>query len=51
MSCQKDIAEKIVSQDSDYLFAIKGNQGRLQKAFEEKFPLKKLNNKNMIVIQ
>ncbi len=28
----------------DYLFAVKGNQGRLNKAFEEKFPLKELNN-------
>ncbi|EBU3698943.1 ISAs1 family transposase, partial [Salmonella enterica] len=44
MGCQKDIAEKIVSLDGDYLFAVKGNQGRLQKAFEEKFPLKELNN-------
>ncbi|EDQ7230748.1 ISAs1 family transposase [Salmonella enterica subsp. enterica] len=44
MGCQKDIAEKIVFQDGDYLFAVKGNQGRLQKAFEEKFPLKELNN-------
>ncbi|QMJ69877.1 ISAs1 family transposase [Escherichia fergusonii] len=46
MGCQKDIAEKIVSQDGDYLFAVKGNLGRLQKAFEEKFPLKELNNPN-----
>lgn len=44
MGCQKDIAEKIVSLDGDYLFAVKGNQGRLQKAFEDKFPLKELNN-------
>lgn len=44
MGCQKDIAEEIISQDGDYLFAVKGNQGRLQKAFEEKFPLKELNN-------
>ncbi|EDW1643329.1 ISAs1 family transposase [Salmonella enterica subsp. enterica] len=44
MGCQKDIAEKIRSQDGDYLFSVKGNQGRLQKAFEEKFPLKELNN-------
>lgn len=44
MGCQKDIAEKIIFQDGDYLFAVKGNQGRLQKAFEEKFPLKELNN-------
>lgn len=44
MGCQKDIAEKIVSLDGDYLFAVKGNQGRLQKVFEKKFPLKELNN-------
>ncbi|MFP1483165.1 ISAs1 family transposase [Escherichia coli] len=40
----KDIAEKIQKQGGDYLFAVKGNQGRLNKAFEEKFPLKELNN-------
>lgn len=35
MGCQKDIAEKIHHQEGDYLFSVKGNQGRLQKAFEE----------------
>ncbi len=44
MGCQKDIAEKIQKQGGDYLFAVKGTQGRLNKAFEEKFPLKELNN-------
>ncbi len=44
MGCQKDIAEKIQKQGGNYLFAVKGNQGRLNKAFEEKFPLKELNN-------
>ncbi len=44
MGCLKDIAEKIQKQGGDYLFAVKGNQGRLNKAFEEKFPLKELNN-------
>lgn len=44
MDCLKDIAGKIVFQDGYYLFAVKGNQGRLQKTFEEKFPLKELNN-------
>lgn len=43
MGCQKDIAEN-TKQGGDYLFAVKGNQGRLNKAFEEKFPLKELNN-------
>lgn len=28
MGCQKDIAEKIISQSGDYLFAVKRNQGR-----------------------
>ncbi|MCH0695502.1 hypothetical protein KVP97_17450, partial [Escherichia coli] len=36
---QKDIAEKIQKQGGDYLFAVKGNQGRLNKAFEEKVRL------------
>ncbi len=31
MGCQKDIAEKIVAQDADYLLAVKGNQKRLAK--------------------
>ncbi len=44
MGCQKDIAEKIQKQGGDYLFAVKGNQGRLNKAFEETFPLKELIN-------
>ncbi len=44
IGCQKDIAEKIHKYGGDYLFAIKGNQGRLNKAFEEKFPLNELNN-------
>ncbi|EPZ0337248.1 ISAs1 family transposase, partial [Escherichia coli] len=44
MGCQKDIAEKIQKQGGDYLFAVKGNQGRLNKAFEKKFPLTELNN-------
>ncbi|TMR11883.1 ISAs1 family transposase, partial [Escherichia coli] len=44
MGCQKDIAEKIQKQGGDYLFAVKGNQGRLNKAFEEEFPLKEFSN-------
>lgn len=44
MGCQKDIAEKIRNQEGDYLFSVKRNQGRLNKAFEEKFPLKEINN-------
>ncbi|WP_058910601.1 ISAs1 family transposase [Entomohabitans teleogrylli] len=44
MGCQKDIAEKIRAQQGDYLFSVKGNQGRLNKSFEEKFPLREINN-------
>ncbi len=40
----RKILQKIQKQGGDYLFAVKGNQGRLNKAFEEKFPLKELNN-------
>lgn len=29
MGCQKDIAEQIVTQEADYVLALKGNQGRL----------------------
>ena len=44
MGSQKDIAEKIRGQEGDYLFSVKGNQGKLNKAFEEHFPLKEINN-------
>jgi predicted transposase YbfD/YdcC len=44
MGCQKNIAEKIRDQEGDYLFSVKGNQGKLNKAFEEHFPLKEINN-------
>ncbi|MEW3265767.1 ISAs1 family transposase, partial [Escherichia coli] len=40
MGIAENIAEKIQKQGGDYLFAVKG----LNKAFEEKFPLKELNN-------
>ncbi len=42
VSFRSIIAEQ--KKEGDYLFAVKGNQGRLNKAFEEKFPLKELNN-------
>jgi len=44
MGCQKDIAKKICVNESDYLFSMKDNQGKLNKAFEENFPLKEINN-------
>ncbi|GAB0958874.1 hypothetical protein OkiPb00357_20070 [Escherichia coli] len=44
MDCEKNIAEKMQKQGGDYFFAVKGNQARLNKTFEGKFPLKELNN-------
>ena len=29
MGCQKDIAEKIIKAEGDYVFGLKGNQGNL----------------------
>lgn len=37
MGCQKDIAEKIIAQDADYLLAVKGNQKRLEQAIGQVF--------------
>ncbi len=37
MGCQRDIAEKIVAQDADYLLAVKGNQKRLEQAIGQVF--------------
>jgi len=44
MGCQKDIASKIKDKKADYLLAVKGNQGKLHHAFEEKFPVKMFSN-------
>ncbi len=37
MGCQKDIAKKIIDGEGDYLFALKGNQGKLSEQVEEIF--------------
>ncbi|MDR1115273.1 MAG: ISAs1 family transposase [Tannerella sp.] len=34
MGCQRDIAEKIVSREADYILAVKGNQGSLEEDAE-----------------
>lgn len=44
MGCQKDIASKIKGKKADYLLAVKGNQGKLHQAFEEKFPVALFSN-------
>ncbi|TKF94515.1 ISAs1 family transposase, partial [Vibrio sp. F13] len=44
MGCQKDIAEKIVGQDADYLLAVKGNQKRLEQAISQVFNSSMLNS-------
>ena len=38
MGYQRDIAQKIIDKGADYLLAVKGNQGRLHRAFVEHFP-------------
>jgi predicted transposase YbfD/YdcC len=37
MGCQKKIARKILEKNADYLLAVKGNQGRLEQAFNQLF--------------
>lgn len=44
MGYQKDIAEKNRKQEGDYLLAGKGNQGKLYRAIEETFPVKRIND-------
>ncbi|MPX95157.1 ISAs1 family transposase [Salinivibrio sp. VYel8] len=34
MGCQHKIAQKIIDKNADYLLAVKGNQGKLDKAFD-----------------
>jgi|SRR5690606_15337556 len=47
MGCQKDIAEKIRNRKGDYLLAVKGNQGKLYRAIEEAFPVKRINDPDL----
>ena len=35
MGCQRKIAQTILEKEADYLFAVKGNQGKLADAFDE----------------
>ena len=44
MSCQKKIAQKILDSDADYLLAVKGNQGRLEQAFDNYFDMSMFQN-------
>jgi predicted transposase YbfD/YdcC len=37
MGCQKEIAEKIIDKDADYVLAVKGNQGGLYEDIKELF--------------
>ncbi len=48
MGCQKDIAEKIVAQDADYLLAVKGNQKRLEQAISQVFNSSMINSFEVI---
>lgn len=42
MGCQRKTAQKIVDKDVDYLLAVKGNQGSLEKAIGEFYCLSML---------
>ncbi|PMN96656.1 transposase [Vibrio sp. 10N.222.55.C12] len=44
MGCQKKIAQKILDKNADYLLAVKGNQGRLEQAFNNYFDMSMLQN-------
>jgi predicted transposase YbfD/YdcC len=44
MGCQKKIASKILECKADYLLAVKGNQKRLEQAFDNIFDLKDLQD-------
>ena len=35
MGCQREIAEKIIFKEADYILAVKGNQGRLEENIED----------------
>ena len=41
--CQRDIVKTIVDKDADYLLAVKGSQGRLEKAFKQHFSADKIS--------
>ena len=42
MGCQREIAEKIVAKEADYLLSVKGNHPKLHKAFQQHFPMSKI---------
>jgi predicted transposase YbfD/YdcC len=44
MGCQRKIAQKIVDKSADYLLAVKGNQGSLEKAFDDYYRPSMLEN-------
>ncbi len=44
MRCQKKIAQKIVDKGADYLLVVKGNQGKLEQAFDSYFHMGMLQN-------
>jgi predicted transposase YbfD/YdcC len=51
MGCQKDIAEKIVKKQGDYVLALKGNQGQLHEAVVDYFQTAQMNNYANVEIQ
>ena len=43
LNCQKEIAEKIIAKEADYILALKGNQGTLHQDIISSFESKKPN--------
>ena len=37
MGCQKEVAQKILDKDADYVLAVKGNQPTLREKIEQMF--------------
>ena len=46
MGCQKKIAQTIINKNADYLLAVKGNQKRLEQAFDNIFSLSDLQSES-----
>jgi len=44
MGCQKEIAQKIIEKDGDYVFSLKGNQGTLHDSVTEFFDIAEQDN-------
>jgi predicted transposase YbfD/YdcC len=49
MGCQQKIAEQIISQEANYILAVKGNQKELLEGIEDSFKLQKITSEHTAV--